>query len=169
MFKIHEPRQQVCKLTMVKWSNGAHVPKECQLETIVSNDMYIYVFAFSIFQYAIPYFLNETNENEIHTLHTLRSYRWTRIHKFSLTRPCDNRAGQISRGIGRPSDDYNTPEDIEISSNYLNTNILWEPLDRWLTQSVSHRSGGRLNIKMPSYQYRDPHVKYKTVSRPCYL
>ena len=24
--------------------------------------------------------------------------------------------------------------------------------------------GGRLNIKMPSYQYRDPHVKDKTVS-----
>ena len=23
---------------------------------------------------------------------------------------------------------------------------------------------GRLNIKMPSYQYRDPRVKYKTVS-----
>ena len=27
---------------------------------------------------------------------------------------------------------------------------------------------GRLNIKM-SYQYKDPHVKDKTVSRPCYL
>ena len=26
-----------------------------------------------------------------------------------------------------------------------------------------------LNIKMSSYQYRDPHVKDKTVSRPCYL
>ena len=25
-------------------------------------------------------------------------------------------------------------------------------------------SGGRLNIKMPSYQYRDSHVKDKTVS-----
>ena len=30
-------------------------------------------------------------------------------------------------------------------------------------------SGGRLNIKMLSYQYRDPHVKDKTVSRPSYL
>ena len=28
---------------------------------------------------------------------------------------------------------------------------------------------GRLNIKMSSYQYRDPHVKDKTVSRPSYL
>ena len=28
--------------------------------------------------------------------------------------------------------------------------------------------GGRLNIKM-SYQYMDPHVKDKTVSRPSYL
>ena len=26
--------------------------------------------------------------------------------------------------------------------------------------------GGRLNIKMSSYQYKDPHVKDKTVSRP---
>ena len=30
-------------------------------------------------------------------------------------------------------------------------------------------SGNRLNIKMPSYQYRDPHVEDKTVSRPSYL
>ena len=29
--------------------------------------------------------------------------------------------------------------------------------------------GARLNIKIPSYQYRDPHVKEKTVSRPSYL
>ena len=28
---------------------------------------------------------------------------------------------------------------------------------------------GRLSIKKPSYQYRDPHVKDKTVSRPSYL
>ena len=30
-------------------------------------------------------------------------------------------------------------------------------------------TGGRLNIKMSSYQYRDHHVKDKTVSRPSYL
>ena len=30
------------------------------------------------------------------------------------------------------------------------------------------RTGGRFNIKMSSYQYRDPHVKDKTVSRPFY-
>ena len=35
----------------------------------------------------------------------------------------------------------------------------------WLAQD----SGSRLNIKMSSYQYRDSHVKYKTVSRPSYL
>ena len=29
--------------------------------------------------------------------------------------------------------------------------------------------GGRLSIKMPSYQYKDPHVKDKTVLRPFYL
>ena len=28
--------------------------------------------------------------------------------------------------------------------------------------------GGHLNIKMLSYQYRDPHVKDKTVSRPSF-
>ena len=37
-----------------------------------------------------------------------------------------------------------------------NVQVLWD-------------SGGQLNIKMPSYQYRDPHVKDKTVSRPSYL
>ena len=31
------------------------------------------------------------------------------------------------------------------------------------------RSGGRLNKMMSSYQYRDPHVKDKTVSRPSYI
>ena len=30
-------------------------------------------------------------------------------------------------------------------------------------------SGGRLNIKMSSYKYRDPHVKDKTVLQPSYL
>ena len=30
-------------------------------------------------------------------------------------------------------------------------------------------TGGHLNIKMSSYQYRDPHVKDKTVSRPSNL
>ena len=31
------------------------------------------------------------------------------------------------------------------------------------------RPGGRLNIKMSSYQWKDPHVKDKTASRPSYL
>ena len=31
------------------------------------------------------------------------------------------------------------------------------------------RPGDRRNIKMSSYQYRDPHVKDETVSRPSYL
>ena len=42
----------------------------------------------------------------------------------------------------------------------------------WLKQIYSFqqsRPGCRLNIKMWSYQYRDPHVKDKTVSRPSYL
>ena len=29
--------------------------------------------------------------------------------------------------------------------------------------------GGRLNAKMSSYQYRDPHVEDKTVSQQSYL
>ena len=35
--------------------------------------------------------------------------------------------------------------------------------------SVGLLPGGRLNVKMSFYQYRDPHVKDKTVSRPSYL
>ena len=49
-------------------------------------------------------------------------------------------------------------------------------LSRWSAQllicveeSMKKRPGGRLNVKMSSYQYRDPHVKDKTVSRPSYL
>ena len=38
-----------------------------------------------------------------------------------------------------------------------------------LAQNELMASGGRLNIKMLSYQYRDPDVKAKTVSRPSYL
>ena len=39
---------------------------------------------------------------------------------------------------------------------------IWANIYRiWTFRS---RSGGRLNIKMPSYQYRDSHVKDKTVS-----
>ena len=53
---------------------------------------------------------------------------------------------------------------------------IWEPhvyLNDWFmwTQALQHNwfgppeaPGGRLNIKMSSYQYRDPHVKDKTVS-----
>ena len=35
--------------------------------------------------------------------------------------------------------------------------------------SISTDSGDSLNIKMLSYQYKDTHVKDKTVSRPSYL
>ena len=43
--------------------------------------------------------------------------------------------------------------------------------DLWNTGQLQRyqSSGGRLNIKMLSYQYRDPYVKDKTVSRPSYL
>ena len=34
----------------------------------------------------------------------------------------------------------------------------------WVAVLKSSESGGRLNIKMSSYQYRDSHVKDKTVS-----
>ena len=34
---------------------------------------------------------------------------------------------------------------------------------------IKIKTCGRLNIKMSSYQYRDPHVKDKTVLRPSYL
>ena len=44
--------------------------------------------------------------------------------------------------------------------------ILWRIID---TVMCHWSSGGRLNIKMSSYQYRYPHVKDKTASRPSYL
>ena len=37
-----------------------------------------------------------------------------------------------------------------------------------LAGRITTASGGRLNIKMSSYQYRDPHVIDKTVLRPFY-
>ena len=39
----------------------------------------------------------------------------------------------------------------------------------WVFAEIWLIIGDRLNINMPSYQYRDPHVKHKTVSRPSYL
>ena len=39
----------------------------------------------------------------------------------------------------------------------------------WQRLAKSSRPEGRLNIKMPSYQFRDPDNKDKTVSRPSYL
>ena len=56
------------------------------------------------------------------------------------------------------------------------TNILKYSSRIWLVDKFGFfptfntlRPGGRLNIKMSSYQYRDPHVKDKRVSRPSYL
>ena len=43
--------------------------------------------------------------------------------------------------------------------------ITWAIVD----SNIKRHQGGRLNIKMSSYQYRDIHVKDKTVSRPSYL
>ena len=37
------------------------------------------------------------------------------------------------------------------------------------TSGIVRDQGGCLNIKMSSYQYKDAHVKDKTVSRPSYL
>ena len=47
----------------------------------------------------------------------------------------------------------------------------WEKIDHVIDE-LRHaltEPGGRLNIKMLSCQYGDPHVKDKTVSRPSYL
>ena len=41
--------------------------------------------------------------------------------------------------------------------------------DKAPTFILTEGPGGRLNIKMSSYQYGDPHVKDKTVVRPSYL
>ena len=52
---------------------------------------------------------------------------------------------------GKCDDDYDDDDDDDENlGSYIYAN--------------DHRPGGRLNIKMLSYQYRDPHVKDKTVS-----
>ena len=38
-----------------------------------------------------------------------------------------------------------------------------------MSDGLAWYTGDRINIKMQSYQYRDPYVKDKTVSRPSYL
>ena len=43
----------------------------------------------------------------------------------------------------------------------------WEEVPR--CHAVMSDQQFRLNLKIPSYQYMDPHVKDKTVSRPSYL
>ena len=44
--------------------------------------------------------------------------------------------------------------------------VSWHHHWYWACKTIS---GGILNIKMLSYQYRDPHVKDKTVLKPSYL
>ena len=44
-----------------------------------------------------------------------------------------------------------------------------QPYVIFIARELSSLPGGGLNIKMSSYQYRDSHVKDKTVSRPSYL
>ena len=45
---------------------------------------------------------------------------------------------------------------------------MYRPVHSAHANKCSH-SGSRLSVKMSSYQYRDPHVKDKTVPRPSYL
>ena len=48
-------------------------------------------------------------------------------------------------------------------------NFEWKPLSKIGPGLTEVESGVHLNIKMLSYQDRDPHVKDKTVSWPSYL
>ena len=55
-------------------------------------------------------------------------------------------------------------------SNTHGYGLTWKPFpDNWPFLCGEPTGQGRLNIKMSSYQYRDSHVKDKTVSRPSYL
>ena len=66
--------------------------------------------------------------------------------------------GQSARSIeSRCMVKYIDPSNFRKHENYLH--FLW-----FLNTSERQGPGGRLNIKMPSYQYRDSHVKDKTVS-----
>ena len=57
---------------------------------------------------------------------------------------------------------------ISINKNGYPHVLITYLLLRWRCEELRRQPGGRLNIKM-SFQYRDPHVKDKTVSRPSYL
>ena len=59
------------------------------------------------------------------------------------------------------SNAIDTPVEFQIDG------ITWNPIISRFREFAG--SGGRLNIKMSFYQYRDPHVKDKTVSLPSYL
>ena len=54
------------------------------------------------------------------------------------------------------------------SDNYNGNTHAWKDGFYIETGPAGGGGGGRLNVTMPSYQYRDPHVKDKTVSRPSY-
>ena len=60
-------------------------------------------------------------------------------------------------------------DDFSMSSHRTAVRSSWESL--YPERSVLHWTcpRGRLNIKMSSYQYRDPHVIDKTVLRPPYF
>ena len=55
---------------------------------------------------------------------------------------------------------FHPPQNILVYINFYVSGVSGKPV--W-------DAGGRLNIKMSPYQYKDPHVKDKTVSRPSYL
>ena len=54
-------------------------------------------------------------------------------------------------------------------SPYFRIAIMFLHYDKYDIFMFDINSGGRLNIKMSSYQFRDPDVKDKTISRPSYL
>ena len=81
------------------------------------------------------------------------------IHRWPVNFPHN---GPVTRKMF-PFDDVIMHRVTLILMDRLNDNI---QINDMLTEQPSD---GRLNIKMSSYQYRDPHVIDKTISGPFYL
>ena len=82
---------------------------------------------------------------------------WNKLHVPYLAAKC---AGRLFDFAGMNS--------ITVCASFVISCFWWQHFCHKDT-FANMRPGGRLNIKMSSYQYRYPHVKIKTGSRPSYF
>ena len=110
-------------------------------------------------------------------VHTWQQYQSTKRRKSGLLNSLRSRKQSLYRGSATPWATTEAPAEPEQShaSHHLKPIRAGRfiPEDNYVSAlqqyCIKTQSGGRLNIKMSSYQYRNPNVKDKTVSRPPYL